>query len=209
MEIFLSRIIQFIIRIPIALIALPFHECAHAFVAYKLGDTTAKERGRLTLNPLKHLDPLGTTLFVLLGFGWAKPVPVGMMRFKHPKRDMGIVALAGPLSNLLLAFVTLFVLVLTVDYLPYVIAEFVQIFVLLNITLAIFNLIPINPLDGSRILGMFLPNSIYYTLMEYERYIMIGLMILLLFGAFGGFLSGAAQLIYTGMYKLIAAIVGI
>ena len=203
MDIFLSRLLQFAIRVPIALIALPLHELSHALVAYLLGDPTAKQRGRFTLNPLKHLDPIGTTLFVLLGFGWAKPVPVSMMYFKKPKRDMGIVALAGPVSNLLIAFVTLLILVPLSRFLPLYITNFVNTFAILNIGLAIFNLIPINPLDGSRILGMILPNEIYYKLMQYERYIMVGLMVLLFFGAFSGIISGISFAVYQGILRFI------
>ncbi len=164
-------------------LTLPVHEFAHGFVANRLGDPTAKHLGRLTLNPLAHLDLMGSALIFIIGFGWAKPVPVDMRHFKNPKRDMAITALAGPLSNLIIAFVMIVLgclsyYVMGVFYnmpeaLVYVLSAIVSIFFLaarINISLAIFNLIPVPPLDGSRILNAFLPDRIYYKLMQYERY---------------------------------------
>ncbi len=157
------------------LIALSVHEWAHGFVAYKLGDPTAKDEGRLTLNPIAHLDPIGTILFLIIGFGWGKPVPINPQNFKHYKRDTALTALAGPVSNLLLAFVAFFGLMLvspngmnpnaggllsistngTVGQL-----FFVQVFassLFINLGLMAFNLLPIAPLDGSKIIRPFIP----------------------------------------------------
>ena len=170
-------------------LSLPVHECAHGFVAYKLGDPTAKYQGRLSLNPLKHIDYLGAVMILLVGFGWAKPVEVDMRRFKNPKTGMALTALAGPVSNLLLALISLFI----ANILNYVFpgygnntATTVMIFAItvlffiaqINVSLAVFNLIPIPPLDGSRILNAFLPDRIYYLLMRYERYTFIVIFVL-------------------------------
>jgi len=185
-----AYLIQILLSLPIVLIALCLHETAHGFVAYKLGDPTARNLGRLTLNPLKHLDPIGFICMLLFGFGWAKPVPINTRYFKNPKRDMAISALAGPVSNLLLAVV--FALLLKLYYsffifsVPANVAYFIYLFLVLgirlNITLAVFNLIPIPPLDGSRIVLLFLPTETYFKIMRYERYLSIALMIALAFG---------------------------
>ena len=185
-----SYLIQILLSLPIVLIALCVHETAHGVVAYKLGDPTAKNFGRLTLNPAKHLDPIGFLCMLLFGFGWAKPVPINTRYFKNPKRDMALSALAGPVSNLLLAVV--FALLLKLYYSFFLfsvsaeVAYFIYLFLLigikLNITLAVFNLIPIPPLDGSRIMLLFLPTDTYFKIMRYERYLSIGLMLALAFG---------------------------
>lgn len=165
------------------LLALTIHEWAHAYAAWKLGDPTAKYEGRLTLNPIAHLDPMGTILFLLVGFGWGKPVPVDPRFFRHPKRDMAIVALAGPLSNLVLAFVgeiaTLLVGIFAVDPTSGImmfISEFLQIFMILNLSLMAFNLLPIAPLDGSKILLPFIPRRYEW---DYERFMQYGPYVLL------------------------------
>lgn len=185
-----AYLIQILLSLPIVLIALCLHETAHGFVAYKLGDPTARNLGRLTLNPMKHLDPIGFLCMLLFGFGWAKPVPINTRYFKNPKRDMALSALAGPVSNLLLAVV--FALLLKLYYSFFLlsvsseVAYFIYLFfvlgIKLNITLAVFNLIPIPPLDGSRIMLLFLPTETYFKIMRYERYLSIGLMIALAFG---------------------------
>ena len=166
-----------------ALICITLHECAHGLAAYRLGDDTARRAGRLTLNPIKHIDIVGLIMLVVFRFGWAKPVPVNMRNFKNPKQGMALTAAAGPLANLLIAIAALFIYGLL--YYPlygsvaggYVL-QTVFTTAYLSLTLAIFNIIPIPPLDGSKVLYSFIPESSYRKLMYYERYGMIVLLVL-------------------------------
>lgn len=190
-------LIEFMLSLPAILIALSVHECAHAWAAYKLGDPTAKNFGRLTINPLKHLDPLGVLCMIVARFGWARPVPVNSRNLKNPKRDMVLVSLAGPAANIVLAFIGLLVLrILQVFLLPalspvslgsfgtgaiVMLLEFLVLFCMLNAGLAIFNLLPIPPLDGSHLLALILPSRIYFKYVQYERYISFALVLLLVF----------------------------
>ncbi len=175
------------------LLALICHEVAHGFVAYKLGDPTAKQEGRLTLNPAAHLDPIGFLMLLFVGFGWAKPVPVNPRRLKKPRRDMALVSFAGPAANLLLALLSglLCSLMMHLGILPLYNPEAVSplsvlcyamwIFMILNVGLALFNLIPLPPLDGSNILVSFLPPNKaakYLQIRLYMRYILLGIVLL-------------------------------
>lgn len=190
--------------------SLPVHECAHAFAAYKLGDNTAKYSGRLTLNPFAHIDYLGAFLMIFVGFGWAKPVPVDMRRFKNPKRDMALTALAGPVSNILLAFVALVLshLFLILSYKVSATAAMATSIVAtifywtadINVYLGIFNLVPIPPLDGSRILNAFLSDRVYYKLMKFERYSFI--IVIALAYLFGDALNGIASFVFKAISNL-------
>ncbi len=193
-----SFLVSFLLSLPIVLLALSLHETAHGYAASKLGDPTARSLGRLTLNPIKHIDPLGFICMALFGFGWAKPVPVNTRYFKKPKRDMALTAAAGPLSNILLALVFATLLRLEVELGPNFVNSsftynifmwlntFLYLGVSLNITLAVFNLIPIPPFDGSRIFLTLLPSDLYFKVMKYERYLYFALLALLFFGLLDG-----------------------
>lgn len=197
----------------VVFLTMPIHEFAHGFAATKLGDPTPRWQGRMSLNPMHHLDYFGALMIYLIGFGFAKPVQVDSRYFNNPKRDMAIVAFAGPLSNLLVAFVSsflanLFIYIFVVS--GYVATTFfviiVNIFVYIsyiNISLAVFNLVPIPPLDGSKILGAFLPNRIYYQLMQYERYFMIFIMFLIFAGSgFSNVLGKLVAGVYSGINNI-------
>ena len=181
-----AEIITYVIScLVVIFITLPIHELAHGFVANKLGDPTARYQGRLTFNPLAHVDYIGAFSIIVFGFGWAKAVPVNMGNFKNPRRDMAITALAGPVSNLLMALVCniivcLFVYVIVFKSIVlYYIVMFFNYISQISVSLAVFNLIPIPPLDGSRIISAFLPPRIYYNLMRYERYFFMILIVLM------------------------------
>ena len=180
-------------------VTMPVHELAHAFVADRLGDKTARWNGRLTFNPLRHLDPIGSVLLVLVGFGYAKAVPVNPRNFKNPRSGMALTALAGPLSNVLMAFVAVGIFrVLTLfgggvavaggyihfgsSWLVYAYIGLIQVFASVNLVLAVFNLLPIPPLDGSRILGLVLPDRWLYLFEKYYQIIMLALFVVLFLG---------------------------
>ena len=181
-----------------ALICIVLHELSHGLVAYALGDETAKRAGRLTLNPIAHIDWMGLVAMALFHFGWAKPVPVNMYNFKKPRQGMAITALAGPVSNFLIAVVFLFLYGLTF-YPLYVqggtwsrtIHEMLLTTAAMSLSLGIFNLIPISPLDGSKVFFSFLNDRAYEKLMRYERYGMIVMIALVAMGAFSGGLNTA------------------
>ena len=185
---FMTILVNILASLVVIFLIMPFHEWAHAFVAYKLGDTGMKYRGRLTLNPIEHIDPIGALMIIFLGFGWAKPVPIDSSNFKNPKVGMGISALAGPVANLIAAIVGGFIYCALFFFFPqfmYVdkVGQYVSLFfsyyIFLNVTLAVFNLVPIPPLDGSKILFMFLPDRIVASIYKYERFFYIAIIALL------------------------------
>lgn len=188
----IDSIVGYLYAIPGILFALSIHEFSHGFVANKLGDPTAKSMGRLTLNPVKHIDIFGLIAMFLVHIGWAKPVPVNTRYFKKPRRDMALTAIAGPLSNLLSAFVGMIIYYFFIFFVfmnPTLIRKEIldglimifQNFMYLNIGFAIFNMIPIPPLDGSRILDSFLPPKALIAYHKYEDIIRIILLAVLLF----------------------------
>lgn len=215
-------------RIFVVFCVLPIHEFAHAYTANKLGDSTARLKGRMTIAPMAHIDLIGALMIFLVGFGYAKPVPVNMRNFRkknkkdnsadnvyyysthtsydsgYAKRCMALVSLAGPFSNLIMAFVALLLmniinLLVPVTTLSAIIYYFLFYCASININLAVFNLLPIPPLDGSRILSVVLPDKIYFKIMQYERYIMIALMLLLFTNILSVPLSLLSNLVYNGL----------
>ena len=180
-----SYLTDLLIQLIPALLCIMIHEICHGAAAYALGDRTAATQGRLSLNPLRHIDWFGLVMLALFHFGWAKPVSVDMRNFKHPKRDMAITALAGPVSNFLLAALAMFLFGLTYRDLygstaGIFVIRLLQYLALLSISLGLFNLIPIPPLDGSKVLFSFLPDRAYVRLMVLERYGMFLLLALVL-----------------------------
>lgn len=184
---YLLAIISILSSCFVVFCCLPIHELAHGYVAYKLGDDTAKNQGRLTFNPFAHLNPIGTIMIFLFGIGYARPVPINPNRFKNPKGGMALVAFAGPLANFIMAFLFNFVYVGLLSKFEAsgfigAVMYFFYFAAWVNVTLAVFNLFPIPPLDGSKILAALLPNRIYNKYMMYERYIMLALLVLLFIG---------------------------
>ncbi len=222
-------IINLLLTIPVILLSLSVHEAAHGYMAYKMGDPTAYNLGRVTLNPIKHIDPMGSLCMLILGYGWARPVPINVRNFKNPKNGMAITAIAGPISNIILGTigallyaVTNFLLwyygfdILQNEFLTNVFLALLTFFSYLgvmNFMLAIFNLIPIPPFDGSRFFSLFLPQKTYFAMMKYERYIMIGLLIALFalssildFSPFGWAATRLFELIVNPIFKLLVNI---
>ncbi|MBQ6558170.1 MAG: site-2 protease family protein [Clostridia bacterium] len=202
-----------LIGIPVTLIALVGHEFAHGLVSDKLGDPTPRSQGRLTLNPFAHLDLIGTILMILTGFGWAKPVMVNPRYYKNPKAGMALTAAAGPLANLIMAFAAMLIyaVLIVVNYkfklgwdravggIGYVL----YFFAVRNLCFMVFNFIPIPPLDGAKVLGIIVPNRIYYKILEYERYSMILIMLLSLSGAFSMIIGTGVNFVMDGITALL------
>ena len=195
-----------------ALLCITLHELGHGLAAWLLGDPTAKDAGRLTLNPIKHIDPLGTLMLVVFHFGYAKPVPVNMYNFKNPRRGMAVTALAGPVTNLLIAVVFLFLYGVCMIPLYYreawgqtgfYLMEMLYLTAYISIGMGIFNLLPIPPLDGSKVLYSVISEEAYFKLMRYERYGMIALLVLAYTGVLGAPLSAAVSWVF-GKLTVIA-----
>lgn len=206
----MNKLLPYFAKLLVVLTALPVHEYAHAYAAHKLGDDTAKHQGRLTLNPLAHLDPIGTLMILLFGVGYAKPVPVNPYNFDkiNVKAGMAITSFAGPLSNILMATLLLIIykIIANITMLVQPQLFFEQILVLLqilgvmimtNISLAIFNLLPIRPLDGSKIFAFFIPDKYLVKMSYYGNYMYIALFVVLFTGIFDGPLSFLTNLIYN------------
>ena len=202
-----SFIIGLFTKVIVLFTALPVHEAAHAWASDKLGDPTAKNMGRLTLNPFAHLDLMGSLCILVAGVGWAKPVPINPYRYKNPRVGTALSALAGPASNILLAYIFMIFYKLGAGlFLSYGSSQAVwgifailQMVILLNISLAVMNLLPIPPLDGSKILQLVLPQQTYYRIMQYERYIMLAVFFLLFTGILSTPLSFLSRLLYGGL----------
>ena len=199
-----SRGLYYLIRALVTLVAIPFHEAGHALAAWLLGDPTARREGRLSLNPFRHFDLMGTLCMVLAGVGWAQPVSTDPRHFKNPKAGMALTALAGPVANLLLAYLAMVVWKLLYYWAPVTVgtvfaARFLQYLVMMDVSLAVFNLIPVPPLDGSRVLLAVLPQRIYFGIMKYERVILI----VMLAVVWSGFLDGPLTLLNDAVWDLL------
>ena len=193
---FFNAVVYILSALVVIFLTLPFHEFAHAYIADKLGDKTARYQGRLTMNPMAHIDYLGAIGILFLGFGWARPVPVNANNFKNPKRGMALTAFAGPAMNIIVAFVARFIVYALLAFnrnsaenLIFYIAIFFGYYSMLNINIAVFNLLPIPPLDGSRLLTVFLPTKYYFAVMRYERYISLFIILLIWIGVLDAPLS--------------------
>lgn len=215
-----DSLLDMLIVVAAAVLCITLHETCHGLAALALGDTTAKRMGRLSLNPLKHVDPMGLLLMIVAKVGWAKPVPVDARRFRNPRAGMAVVAIAGPLSNVLLSAVAAAGYTVSMFYSIYreiaaleLLADFFYYVFFISAGLAVFNLLPIPPLDGSKVLFSFLPRELYWKLMRYERYGMILLMALLLTGTLDvplnymrGGLTDLLMPISEGVFDLLYAL---
>lgn len=213
---------DYVIIVAASLLCIMFHEVSHGVVALKLGDTTARDAGRLTFNPIKHIDIWGLLMMAIFRFGWAKPVPVDMRNFKHPVRDMAITAAAGPISNVILAFFALciragavYVSQKTGGAISDFIITFMEYTAILSVGLAVFNVIPIPPLDGSKVLNALLPQEVYYKILRYERYGFLVMMVVLYTGILDVPLDFCRNALLTGLsniavfpYYILRAIFG-
>ena len=228
---FMRELPLYLLSLPVVLMALSIHESAHGYAAYKLGDPTARNLGRITLNPAKHFDLLGFLSMLVFHIGWAKPVPINSRYFKNPRRDMAITGAAGPLSNLCLAIINLLILRVAMLFLaePYygeviayisaraagesftgslsftilsLVMYMLYMGVIMNVVLTVFNLIPIPPFDGSRIFYAFLPPKLYFGIMKYERIIMLVFILLFFFGFLSGPLTIAENWLINTLFKL-------
>lgn len=205
----LSVIIQILATLVIVFLALPLHELAHGWVAYKLGDPTAKYEGRLTLNPLASIDPMGAMFLLLFGIGWAKPVPIDSRYFKKPRSGVALTSLAGPAANLLASYVGCVIYYAIAAFAPYnafvhYILLFFSYFSFINAVLAVFNLVPLPPLDGSKILAALLSDRARYKFYQYQNMLsMIG-MLLIVSGALTGPLNVLENAVYGGVSWLAA-----
>ncbi|SHE54114.1 Zn-dependent protease (includes SpoIVFB) [Caldanaerobius fijiensis DSM 17918] len=198
-------ILIYLYRIPALLLAMSFHEYAHAVVSYKLGDPTPKAQGRLTLNPLAHIDPVGFLTLWIIGFGWAKPVAINPMYYKDVKKGEFLTAIAGPLSNVLMAFVSLLI-IYAGGYELVVIGPILHQLYIYNIVLAVFNIIPVPPLDGSKILYSLLPYRYSYVLEQYENFGQILLLILLFTGIISRVMGPLVNLVDFGLRSIISIV---
>lgn len=210
---FQNIIAEILAVLVIIFLILPFHEWAHAQTAYALGDKGIKQRGRLSLNPLSHIDPIGAVCMLLFGFGWAKPVPVDPRYFKNPKAGMAVTALMGPVANLVAGFIGMIIYNILMTFATAFMSTtafgaflltFLNFYVVVNVNLAVFNLLPVPPLDGSKILFTFLPDRAVEFCYRYQMLFFIALFALISFGPLSGFLSYLSNFVLNGMAWLAA-----
>jgi len=201
--------VEMLYRIPALILAITLHEAAHAFMAYRLGDSTAKDQGRLSLNPLKHLDPLGTLALLIFRFGWAKPVPVNPMYFRGDRRrGMFLVGLAGPATNFILAFVSMFLLSTSPLFRDGHLGGIIVQLYWYNLLLGIFNLFPLPPLDGSKVFAYFLPRQTAYKLSQLDQYGPLILILLIFTGALSTILGPLFNVAHNVISTLVSLLTG-
>ncbi|MEW5784882.1 MAG: site-2 protease family protein [Bacillota bacterium] len=203
--------LEIALRIPVLLIAITVHEYAHARMAYHFGDATAQQQGRMNLNPINHLDPIGTLMILLVGFGWAKPVPINPYQFRNYRVGLRWVSLAGPLANFALGFISLifYSLLFKAGISAALVYGFMSTLVQINILLGIFNLIPIPPLDGSKILVSVAPDAFLRFYRQLEPYAPLLLLMLIVTGLFGRIIFPAYELVLSVFYAVIRFIPGL